>query len=93
MQVKAQECKQPVWEHEDHAIEAEKANLTQCPIFSLEDGKFPRGKANVTTSHETNPLKWKENGPHLIQARHFQETHNLLQLKSLHCSGISFMVY
>ena len=82
--MRAEECK--------HAIEANKAGLTQSLILFLKDGEFPRGKENVITFYETKPLKWKENGPHLIQASHFQEAHNLQQLKSLHRSGISFLL-
>ena len=90
--MKAEECKQPVREHGDQAIEATKASLTQSPILSLKDGAFPRGKANVETSYETKPLKWKENGLHLIQASHFQEAHNVRQVKYLHGPGISFLL-
>jgi len=90
--MKAEMCKQPVWRHGDNAIEANKANLTQRRILFLKDVTFTRGKANVTTSHEAKPFKWKENGPHLIQTSHFQEAHNLRQLKSLHRSGISFLL-
>ena len=90
--MKAEESKQTVWQQEDHTVEANKASLTQSPILFPKDGEFPRGKANVKTYYETKPLKWKENGPHLIQTSHFQEAHNLRQLKSLHRSGISFLL-
>ena len=88
--MKAEECKQPVWEHEDHAIEANKANPTQRPILFLKDGAFPRGKTNIITYFKTKPLKSKENGLHLIQASHFQEVHSVRQVKYLHGPGISF---
>lgn len=91
IQMNAEECKQPVCEHEDHAIEAKEGNLTECPILSFKDGEFPRNKANVATSHETKPLEWKENGPYLIQASHFEEAHNLRQPKPLHRSGIALV--
>lgn len=92
--MKAEECKQPDWEHEDHAIEAYKASPTQRPILFLKDGEFQREQANVESIHfhETKPLKWKENGLHLIQASCILEAHNLRQLKSLHRSGISFLL-
>lgn len=90
--MKTEKCKQPVWQQEDHAVEANKASLAQSLILFPKDGEFPRGKANVITFYETKPLKWKENGLHLIQASHFQEAHNLRQLKSLHRSGISFLL-
>lgn len=92
IQVKAEEWKQPFRQHEDQPTEANKASLTQSLILFLKDGDFPRGKANVKTFYEANPLKWKENSLHLIQASHFQEAHNLRQLKSLHRSGISFLM-
>ena len=90
--MKAEESKQPFCQHEDHPSEANKASQTQRPILLLKDGEFPRGKANVKLFYETKPLKWKENGLHLTKASHFQEAHNLRQLKSLHRSGISFLL-
>ena len=90
--MKAEQYKQPVWEHEDHAIEAIKGCLTQSLILFLKDGEFPRGKEIVVTFYETKPVKWKEKGLHLIQASNFEEAHNLRQLKSLHHSGISFLL-
>ena len=90
--MKAEESKQPFCQHEDHPSEANKASQTQRPILLLKDGEFPRGKANVKLFYETKPLKWKENGVHLTQASHFQEAHNLRQLKSLHRSGIPFLL-
>ena len=87
--MKAEQYKQPVWEH---AIEASKGSLTQSLILFLKDGEFPRGKENVITFYEIKPLKWKERGLHLIQASNFEEAHNLRQLKSLHHSGISFLL-
>lgn len=90
--MKAEECKQPVWEHGDHAIEANKANLTQRPILFLKDGAFPRDKANVITYFKTKTLKWKENSLHLIQASRFREAYNVRQVKYLHSPGISFLL-
>ena len=91
-QIKAEESKQPFWQHEDHPTEANKASQIQRQILSLEDGEFPRGKANVKLFYETKPLNWKENGLHLTQASHFQEAHNLRQLNTLHRSGIPFLL-
>ena len=91
-QMKAEECKQQVWQREDHPTEDNKASQTQRPISFLKDGEFPRGKVNVKLFYATKPLKWKESGLQLTQASHFQEAHNLRQLKSLHRSGISFLL-
>jgi len=91
-QMKAEECKQQVWQHEDHPTEDDKAGQTQRPISFLKDGEFPRGKVNVKLFYETKPPKWKESGLQLTQASHFQEARNLRQLKSLHRSGISFLL-
>ena len=82
--MRAEECK--------HIIEANKAGRTQSLILFLKDGEFPRGKENVIAFHETKALKWKENGQNLIQASCFQEASNLRQLKSLHRSGIFFLL-
>ena len=91
-QIKAGESKQPFWQHEDHPTEANKAGQIQRQILSLKDGELPRGKANFKLFYETKPLKWKENGLHLTQASHFQQAQNLRQLKSLHRSGIPFLL-
>ena len=90
--MKTEEFKQPVWEHEDHAVETNKASLTQSLILFPKDAEFPRGKANVITFYGTKPLKWRENGLHLIQASLFQEAHSLRQVKYLHGPGISFLL-
>lgn len=90
--MKTEKCKQPVWQQEDHALEAKKASLTQSLILSPKVGEFLSGKANVITFYATKPLKWKENGLHLIQASHFQEAHNVRQVKYLHGPGISFLL-
>ena len=82
--MKAEECKQSVWKHGDHAVEAIKANLTQCPFLLLKNGAI--------TYLKTKALKWKEKGLHLIQASRFQEAHNVRQVKCLHGPGISFLL-
>ena len=92
IQMKAEECKQPVWEHGDHPIEANKANPTQRPLLFLKDGAFPRGKTNVITYLKIKAHKWKENGLHLVQASRFQEAYNVGQVRSLHHSGIFFFL-
>jgi len=92
IQMKAEECKQPVWEHGDHPVEANEAYLTRRPILFLKDGAFPRGKTNVITYLKIKALKWKENGLHLIEASHFQEAHYVRQVKYLHGPGISFLL-
>lgn len=90
--MKPKECKQTVWENEVHAIEANKASLSQSRISFLKDGAFPRGKANVITYFKMKTLKWKENGLHLNQTSRFQEAHSLRQVKYLQGSGISFLL-
>ena len=90
--MKAEECKQPVWQHKDHAIEANMASLTQSAIFFLKYGAFPRGKANVIAYFKTKTPKWKENGLHLIHASRFQEAYNVREVKYLQDSGISFLL-
>ena len=90
--MKAEACKQRVWQHKDHTIEANVANLTQSPILFLKDGAFPRGKANVITYFKTKTLKWRRNGLHLIQASRFQEAYNVREVKYLQDSGISFLL-
>ena len=80
----AEECKQPVWQLEDHAIEARKANLTQSPILFLKDG--------IITYIKIKTLKWKEIGLHLIQANPFQDAYNVREVKYLQGSGISFLL-
>ena len=91
--MKAEECKQPVWQHKVHAIEANMASLTQSPILFLKGGAFPRGKANVTIYFfQTKTLKWKENGLQLIQASRFQEAYSVREVKYLQDSGISFLL-
>ena len=90
--MQAEACKQPVWQDKYHAIEANKARLTQSPILFLKDGVFPRGKANVITYFKTKTLKWKENGLHLIRASRFQEAYNVREVKYPQDSGISFLL-
>ena len=90
--MKAEACKQRVWQHKDHAIETNVASLTQSPILFLKDGVFPRGKANVITYFKTKTLKLKENGLHLIQANRFQEAYNVREVKYLRDSDISFLL-
>ena len=68
------------------------ASLTESLILFLKDGTFPRGKAYVKTFYETKPLNCKENGLHLIQASRFQEAYNVLKVKYLQDSGISFLL-
>lgn len=90
--MKAEACKQRVWQHKDHAIEASVASLTQSPILFLRDGVFPRGKANLMTHFKTKTLKLKENDLHMIQASRFQEAYNVREVKYLRVSGISFLL-
>ena len=80
----AEECKQPIWQHEDHAIEAIKASPTQSPKLFLKDG--------VIADLKIKTLKWKENGLHLIQASCFQDAYNVREVKYLQGSGISFLL-
>lgn len=80
----AEECKQPIWQHEDHAIETIKESLTQSPKLFLKDG--------VITDLKIKTLKWKENDLHLIQASRFQDACNVREVKYLQGSGISFLL-
>lgn len=90
IKTEAEKCKQPDWVHEDHAIKANTTSLsqTQSPICFLKDGNFQEKQLIV----KIKPLSLEQNCLHLIKDHHIQEAHNLQQLKSLHHSGISFLL-